>query len=260
MINLALIGVGKWGKNYLTTVSDIPGCQIKYIKTRDYRQLLNKNDIDGAIIATPGSTHFAIASEFLKKGFNLLIEKPLTTNLEEAEKLFDLWNKKSKVLVGITYLYHPAYQELKNQLIEIGRIKSMEFEGLNSPIRDDIPVLWDWGPHAVSLFLDLVKSEVTKVRGNGQIDQANLELEFKNGVKASAKMSWVYPQKVRKLKVVGSKKTVEINFNQPVTEPPLTLELKEFISAIEKDTPITSNLKLGIEVTKILSRAQQSIS
>ena len=260
MVTLALIGVGKWGKNYINTAQNITGCKIKYTRTRDYPDLLTKNDIDGVIIATPGSTHFSIASEFLKKGFKLLIEKPLTTNLEEAEKLFNLWtNKKPKVLVGITYLYHPAYQKLKDQLEEIGQIQSMEFQGLSSPVRDDIPALWDWGPHAVSLFLDLVKSEVTKIKGNGQRDQANLELEFENGVKAYAKMSWIYPEKVRKLKVVGSKKTTEVDFSQPITQPPLTQELKEFISAIEKNTPIISDLELGVEVTKILSEAQQSI-
>lgn len=260
MINLALIGVGKWGKNYISTVSSIPDCQIKYQRTRDFADLLDKDDIDGVIIATPGATHFEISSQFLEKGFNLLIEKPLTTSLQEAEALLNIWtDQKPKVLVGITYLYHSAYQQLKSRLVEIGQIKSLEFQGLSSPIRDDIPALWDWGPHAVSLFLDLVKSPISKVSGQGQRGQANLEIEFENGVKATAQMKWVHPEKVRKLKIVGSQKTLEIDFSQPVDEPPLTVELKEFISAIKKNTPISSTLEFGVEVTKVLSQAEQSV-
>ncbi len=261
MINLALIGVGKWGKNYLSTVENIPDCQIKYTRTRDYQDLLYKDDIDGVIIATPGSTHFAIASEFLKKGFNLLIEKPLTTNFEEAEKLLDLWtDKKPKVLVGITYLYHPLYQELKNKISEIGEIKSLSFEGLSSPIRDDISILWDWGPHAVSLFLDLVKSPVSKASGEGQRDKASLSIEFENGVKAVVQMKWIHPEKVRKLIVAGDKKTIEVDFSQPALVPPLTVEVKEFISAIKNNTPITSDLEFGVKVTKILFSIDSKIS
>ena len=261
MINLALIGVGKWGKNYLSTVENIPDCQIKYTRTRDYQDLLSKNDIDGVIIATPGSTHFEIASQFLSKGFNLLIEKPLTTNLEEAEKLLTIWqDKKPKVLVGITYLYHPLYQQLKNKISEVVEIKSLNFEGLSSPIRDDIPVLWDWGPHAVSLFLDLVKSPVSKVNGEGQKDKASLSIEFENGVKAFAKFSWTYPEKARKLKVVGTNKTVAVDFSQPATVSPLTVEVKEFVNAIKNNAPITSDLEFGVKVTRILSAIDSKIS
>lgn len=261
MITLALIGVGKWGQNYITTTKNLADCQIKYTRTRDFSDLLDKGDIDGVIIATPGSTHFQIASQFLEKGFNLLIEKPLTTDLMEAEKLLEIWgNSKPKVLVGITYLYHPAYRELKSQLMELGEIQSLEFEGLSSPVRDDIPALWDWGPHGVSLFLDLVKSKVSKVSSQGQRDKVDLELEFENGVRAFAKFSWTYPEKVRKLKVFGSKRTMEVDFSQPVPEPPLVLEVKEFIDAIKNNSPITSGLEFGVEVTKVLAAIDSKIS
>lgn len=261
MITFALIGLGKWGKNYLSTVQNIPNCQIKYVKTRDYQDLLIKDDIDGVIIATPSSTHFEIACQFLEKGFNMIVEKPLTTSIKQAEKLLTVWQEeKSVVLVGFTYLYHPAFQHLKNNLSKLGEVQSISFEGLNSPIRHDVSVLWDWGPHAVSLFLDLVKSPVAKISARGQRDQASLELEFKNGVKAKAKMKWVHQEKVRKLVVVGSNKTVEVNFSQTTSELPLLREIKEFINAIKNNTPITSDLKFAVEVTKVLSEAERSLT
>ena len=85
MITLALIGKGKWGSKYLEVVEKIPDCIIKYVKTRDYKDLHNYSDIDGIIIATPDSTHARIIEEFPSK--YLLVEKPLTTSLKEARKI-----------------------------------------------------------------------------------------------------------------------------------------------------------------------------
>ena len=259
MTNLALIGVGKWGRNYLSAVKDIPNCQIKYTRTHEYQDLLEKDDIDGVIIATPASTHFEIASEFLQKGFNLLIEKPLAANSSEAEKLYELWTKtKPKVLVGLTYLYNQNYQKMKLKLPEIGQIKEIVFEGLSSPVRNDVNILWDWGPHVVSLFLDLVQKPVSKINYSGQKDSGNLELEFDSGIKASSYMQWINPEKIRMLKIIGETGELQVDFSLPNPTPPLTIELMEFVDAIRENKPITSGIKLGVEVTDILTEASDS--
>src|SRR3989344_6498148 len=124
MITLSLIGAGKWGKNYINTIHSLSFCELpdSYIKTKNYKELLNFNNIDGVIIATPASTHFQIAKAFLEKGFNVLIEKPLTTSYKAALKLYRIAEKtKSTVMVGHIFLYNPAFLKVKELIKSIGK-------------------------------------------------------------------------------------------------------------------------------------------
>lgn len=302
MVILALIGAGKWGQNYLRSASQLNTCVIKYvcaqrqetlkllpdryIKTLSINDLAKKNDIDGFIIATPGSTHFEIAKYLLSLGRNLLIEKPLTADYNQALILQKIWQvKKPKVLVGHTYLYNPAYKIFKKFYKDVGAVKSINFEGLSSPERKDSSVIWDWGPHPISMLIDLIKQPIKKVRAQGLIKNSNTKLydtvyatlQFMNGIKASIHISWQGSDKVRKLIVEGRDKKIEfddtntnqrkiliqIPNNQPwypnyKSEPALNYELLEFAVAIQDSKKITSDINLGVEVTRILSAIEQS--
>lgn len=301
MVTLALIGAGKWGQNFLHSVDSLDNCIIKYIcvqsqKTLDslsnkytkitsVDELLNY-DIDGVIIASPASTHFEIAKKFLKQGFNLLIEKPLTTDYTQALELHKLWQtKKTKVLVGHIYLYNPAYQTFKKLFGSIKRVRSIHFEGLTSPVRKDVSVIWDWGPHPVSLILDLVKQPVVKVRASGSIkypdsnlyDTFNASISFANGIETSIRISWFGSHKVRKLSVKGENENIELDDtntnnkkillyqpNKPLQYPKykpgtaLTNELIEFVAAIQGLKKITSDINFGVSVIKVLSAMERS--
>lgn len=317
MINLALIGTGKWGRNYLSTIKAFPNCRIKYIcssKTTNpqgqkgdyvivanYRELFKFKDIDGVIIATPGSTHYQIAEEFLKEGLNLLIEKPLVTKYNDSLKLRELKNKTtSKILVGHVYLFDPAYIKAKELLKDIGPVKSTSYEaGNNGPFRTDMSVLWDLGPHAISLILDVCNKTPYQIIAwgfeglrpkTGLFDLVALRLKFSDQNDAFIRLNWLSPIKRRELIIVGSKSTIVYNDLLPSRvilyenmgpdiigrdlvkkEPsikypsynhrlPLEAELGEFIDAIKKNRGINkSNLDFGIKVTKILHLAEQSI-
>lgn len=238
MINLALIGLGEWGKNYLATVKAFPDCRIKYICSRrlkgfsrpdndyimvtDFRELLKYKDIDGVIIATSGSTHFQIAREFLARGFNLLIEKPLATDYKSALRLKALKDKTTaKVLVGHIYLFDPAYLRAKKLLKQIGSLRHVSYEAVNNgPFRSDMSVLWDLGPHAISFLLDLYEQDPIKIQAwaqdclrpkNKLFDVVNLKMEFPDSCSASVKISWLSPVKRRELIVVGAKSTLVYN-------------------------------------------------
>ncbi len=301
MVNLALIGAGKWGQNYLKTAQKLSSiCQVKYVCTRsqkiagalpnqfikikNYQDLFRYKDLQGVIIATPGSNHFTIAKDFLSRGYNLLIEKPMVTNYNDSLTLYKLWKKtKPKVLIGHTQIYNPAYQKVKTLIKEIGTIKSIDFEGLLSLERDDMSVIWDWGPHPVSLSLDLVQEPVIELSCNASITEpgdklyktANIHLLFKNQLKANFRISWLGSQRTRKLIIVGTKgqiifddvaedKKIQIDNQTGIKYPsydleyPLIKELEEFILSITEDQKITSDFKLGVEVTKILDLCQQS--
>jgi len=317
MINLALIGLGDWGKNYLSTIKAFPNCRIKYlcstsstnlqifkkdyIVTTNFKELLKFQDIDGVIIATPGSTHYQIAEEFLKKGFNLLIEKPLVTKYNDSLRLKELKNKTtSKILVGHVYLFDPAYIKTKKLLKDIGSIKSISYEAENNgPFRTDMSILWDLGPHAISLIMDIYDKAPYQIMAwglenlrpkTGLFDLVTLRLKFSDQNEAFIKLSWLYPIKRRELIIVGSKSTLVYNdlltnrvilfenmgpdikgdnlikklpnIKYPSYERrlPLEVELGEFIEAIEKNQDINrSNLDFGIKVTKILHLTEQSI-
>lgn len=235
MIQLALIGVGSWGKNYISTVESIPDCRIKYlcaktpkrlqkiqgdfIKTTNYKELFKYRDIDGIILATPNSTHFEIAREFIKRGHNLLIEKPMTQDLSQAKKLLDLQNKSgSKVLVGHTYLFDPAYKKTKEIVKTLGKIRYISYEGSNDgPYRKNTSTFWDVGSHAISLCLDIHRRKVISVSswgldtlkpGSSHYDLAVIRLVFSDGTKAFIKITWLFPLKRRELAIIGNKNTI----------------------------------------------------
>lgn len=318
MINLALIGLGNWGKNYLSTINAFPDCRIKYlcstspislqpykkdyVITTDYKELLKYDDIDGVIIATPGSTHYHIAEEFLKKDYNLLIEKPLATTYTDSVKLNKLRNKTTgKILVGHVYLFDPAYIKTKELIKDIGEIKSISYEAENNgPFRSDMSILWDLGPHAISLILDIYNKSPNKILAWGfenlrpklkLFDLISIRLKFFDQNDVFIKLSWLYPIKRRELIIVGSKSTIIYNDLLPnritlyenigpdvqgqnlikkipnIKYPsyehklPLEIELGEFIKSIKGNKDISrSNLDFSIKITKILHLAEQSIN
>lgn len=303
MVNLALIGSGKWGQNYLKmskgssdiyrikyvcakSQSTLDSLSSEFVKVSDYHKLFEYNDIQGVIIATPATTHFEIAKEFLLRGFSLLIEKPMVTNYKDAVALYELWERnKQKVLIGHTQLYNPAYQEVKKLITKIGSIKSLIFEGYVSPKRTDMSVIWDWGPHPVSMSLDLLKTPLIAVSCKGSIskwgsslyDTAKIELLFEGQISANFSISWFGEQKKRQLTIEGTKGKIilddavldkklriynngEIKYPQYNSDAPLTEEIKAFISAITKGQTINSDIKLGLQVAKILSICEKSAS
>lgn len=306
MINLALVGAGVWGKNYLSTIRFFPNARIKYIcsqseaslgtidgdyiKTTDYLDLLDKQDISGVIIATPSVTHYKIAKAFLERGFNILIEKPLALQYRQAKELKEIAEKtKLKVLVGHVYLFDPAYQALKSLIPELGNLESIHFQGLNNSPENNLPVLWEYGPHPISLCLDLTLKEITKLeaRGSDELEgnpgvfrTVSINLKYIDGVEAFIKLSWLTQSKKRELLVVGSKgelrysdlenpkiflKKKKLNENhlfypKYADIKPLEAELRYFIESISKDKKIRiSGIESAVEVIRLLALADKSI-
>ncbi|KKQ83424.1 MAG: Oxidoreductase domain protein [Candidatus Daviesbacteria bacterium GW2011_GWF2_38_7] len=303
VITLALIGTGKWGRNYLHTAKNIKDIEIKYIcsqtqksldslpnsyiKTLTINDLLKNKDIDGFIIATPISTHFDIAKKLLALNHNLLIEKPLTANYDRALQLQRIWKiTKPKVLTGHLYLYNPAYRRVKTLFKKIKSVKSINFEGVCSPIRKDASVIWDWGPHPVSIILDLVKSQIIKVKAIGSINQSRnnlydtvkFKMLFANNLEAVINISWFGTHKIRKLTIEGTDEKIEFDdtniSNQKITyyklnQPPqypkyekgaaLTAQLLEFVMAIRGLQKITSDMNTGVLIVKVLSAIEKSV-
>lgn len=235
MITLALIGFGRWGQNIFRTLEGIPRCMVKYVAderrtstrglpkgtthTSDWHTLLRRSDLDGVLIATPASTHAAIARPFIARGIPTFIEKPLTTSLRDALALERLATRTgAPVMVGHVHLYHPAYQVVRRYARRAGRTRFILAEGMNQgPLRHDVSCLWDWAPHDLALALDLLPSPPVAVRAWGEAllrprtplyDVAFLEVRFRNGVRLFGTYSWLAPAKRKRLTIVGARDTI----------------------------------------------------
>src|SRR2546430_14704810 len=152
-------------------------------------------DVDGVVIATHVRTTYQLAKEALLHGKHVLVEKPLTANVAEAEELVALAEKQQRILmVGHTFEYNPAVNELRKfiQSGDLGKIYCVEAERVNLGLfRSDINVIWDLAPHDISILLYLFgkKPERIRVQAHAHIqrhihDVAHLDLEFTEGMTA----------------------------------------------------------------------------
>ena len=237
-LRFGIIGWGYWGPKIARNLDSLAGATVAMVADSDVRRLENspsslasivnqhivktttqaedvfRSDVDGVVIATPVRTHYALAKQALLHGKHVLVEKPLTANVAEAEELVALAEELHLTLmVGHTFEYSPAVNELRKlvQSGDLGRIYSIEAERLNLGLfRSDINVIWDLAPHDVSILLYLLgkKPDVMKVQAHAHLqrgihDIAHLDLGFASGMTAHVHVSWLHPCKVRRVTVIG---------------------------------------------------------
>ena len=295
-VRLAQIGLGAWGKNIEKTLRALPGCTLAYTAAEDWRELLEKKDIDGAVIATPPATHAVIALPFLERGLPVFIEKPMTGSLKDALAIKAAARASgAPVMVGHLHLYSPAYRKTKELARDTGNIQLIVSRGHNKgPYRSDYSAMWDWAPHALSMILDIVGEMPAAVSawgvsptrpGSNLWDFAQIKLDFAGGMTAFVTSSWLMPTKCKQLTVVGEKKSLvyedtklenkislyedkEVSYPGYGVEMPLTEELAAFVrmvaekpfdSAQGKEKPL-SGLEEGLNVIRILDAAERSIA
>jgi len=240
-LKFAQIGVGNWGKNifrnfyYLPNVemvrasdlndqilqgieSNFPGVET----TKDAASILNDPSIDAVVIATIPETHFELASQALKNGKHVFVEKPMTLVSRESEILVELAEKNNlKLMVGHILEYHPAYLKVKDYLDsgELGDVRYLYSTRVNlGVVRKKENALWSLAPHDISIALMLLGKNPSRVVCTGQSylqprieDVAFATVHFPDGKMAQLHVSWLDPHKIRKLTVVGSKKMVVLD-------------------------------------------------
>ncbi len=300
MVHLALIGSGNWGKQYIRSIASRDDCQLRYIASPhitsdhgipnkytnvvDYRKILSNKEIDGVIIASSLDTHFTIASDFLKNGHNVLVEKPMTTKYKDAIKLKKLViEKKNTLMVGHLYHYNPGFQTLLKHREKIGSYRFIQTAAGKADCFSAHPsALWEWGPHDVAMCLEVVGEMPVAVSAHAgyikeKIDfQVFVTMYFQNNIKAFLHLGWCFPRKKRVFTLTGSKgqlvfddvekKVAWDNGKGKIlitthTDPqPLQEELSEFIRAIKQKNEPETGVEEGIRVVKILQQAEASIS
>lgn len=231
-LRFGIIGWGYWGPKIARNLNSLPHSMITMVADLDVHRLttvplgqplvqvttqvgqLLRSDVDGVVIATPVQTHYQLAKEALVCGKHVLVEKPLTTSIAEAEELVALARQQQRVLmVGHTFEYSPAVNELRKlvQSGDLGKIYCIEAIRVNLGLfRRDINVIWDLAPHDISILLYLLgkKPERIGVQAHAHLqsrihDIAHLDLGFADGMTAHIHVSWLHPCKIRRVTVIG---------------------------------------------------------
>jgi UDP-2-acetamido-3-amino-2,3-dideoxy-glucuronate N-acetyltransferase len=244
--NIAVIGSGYWGKNLVRNFDQLGALKLICDKNEHtlsqfkdqypevdvcmaYSDVLNRDDIQGVVIATPAETHYRLAKEAILAGKNVYVEKPLVLDEKEGEALIALAKKHNRVLmVGHLLQYHPAFIRLKDLVKggELGRINYIYSNRLNlGKIRREENVFWSFAPHDISMILTLAGELPDKVSATGGCylhqtiaDVTTTHLEFSSGLKAHIFVSWLHPFKEQKLVVVGDKKMAVFDDTKPWEE------------------------------------------
>ncbi|PYO86486.1 MAG: gfo/Idh/MocA family oxidoreductase, partial [Gemmatimonadetes bacterium] len=242
-LKIGVIGAGAWGRNHVRTVAGLAEGELAAVcdtdqkvrerLSRQYPGALVTGDVpallgavDAVIVASPATTHAAVAQQVLEAGKPVLVEKPFALNVRDAEAVAKQGAQRGiPVLAGHLLVYHPAVQRLR-ELVQTGELgKVFYLYGLRvnlGQVRKDENALWSFGPHDVSVALYLLGEEPVRVAAHGKSylqpaieDVVFLTMEFASGVLAHVQLSWLDPHKERKLTVVGAKKMVVFDDMEP---------------------------------------------
>lgn len=238
MINVSVIGSGYWGPNLIRNFAELDLADLKSVcdlredrlgiisksyptvtTTTDYKEVFADTGVDAVVLATPAATHYSLVKKALLSNKHVMVEKPLALKTSECKELINLATERTKVLmVGHTFIYNDAVNFLKNYIDsgELGKVFYLYSQRLNlGRIRHDLNAMWNFAPHDVSIVLHLLDEKPIRVSAKGLTyiqegieDVVFINLDFPSGVTAHIHVSWLDPQKVRRMTVVGDKRMV----------------------------------------------------
>lgn len=283
-IRIGVIGVGDFGRNHVRVLHELAGAELiglcdadperaRQIAAEfstdaytDVNQLMEQ--IDAACVAAPTVSHAKLATQLLENGVDVLVEKPMTSTLAEADALIATAKRKGRILqVGHLERFNPAVVAVKRIVtrplfFEVHRL------GIFSPRSLDVDVVFDVMIHDLDILLSLLNSPARDIQAVGipvltdKVDIAHARIEFESGAVANVTASRVSTERVRKLRFFQAREYVSIDYTrQDVTrirvvgegsqpaidfeklptelEEPLKAELRSFVAAVrERKTPL----------------------
>jgi predicted dehydrogenase len=233
-LRAAVVGVGYFGSRHVDKWAALDDVELAYVVDRDgdlARKIARKHGalpaidcaeiagkVDVASVAVPTQHHFGVASALLDAGIHVLVEKPLTPTLEEADALVAAAEARGLELrVGHLERFNPALMAVRDRIV---RPRFMECHRLApfKPRSTDVDVVLDLMIHDIDIILSLVPAEVAEVRASGvpvltdSVDIANARIEFTDGCVANVTASRVSAKSMRKLRVFQPDTYVSIDF------------------------------------------------
>ena len=244
-IKIGVIGCGYWATNIIKSLEE-ENFKNVYVFDFDKKKLINikskffflqicnslneilSKKLDCVLLVTPTSTHYSLGKVILKKNFNLFIEKPSTLKSQHLKELINISKKKKLILMsGYIYIYNTYIQYIKKIINtkKLGTIKYIYFERSNlGPIRNDTSCLWDLASHDLSTAMYLLKNKpkISYVKTynflkKNLFDISSVGLDFKK-TKVEIRSSWLNPEKIRKIIIIGEKKMLQFDEMEPVNK------------------------------------------
>jgi predicted dehydrogenase len=236
MINVGIIGYGYWGPNLVRNFFSNNKCNVLKVADKNPKRLevlkkfypsieavsdaydiINDNNIDAVVIATPVSSHYELAKASLLNNKHVLVEKPFTLNLKEAEELVSISEKNKRVLmIDHVFVYNPAVIRMKELIKngDIGDLRYYDAVRINLGLfQQDVNVLWDLAVHDISILLYIYEKKPLSLSATGVSHLKNsleniayITLFYDNDFIAHINVSWVSPVKIRRIIVGGSSK------------------------------------------------------
>lgn len=327
LTNVAVVGCGYWGVNYIRVFSELQKAKVALVAdassarlevvrerfplistTLNWKEIAENRWVDAVVIATPAATHFQIAREFLRAGKHVLLEKPLTTTVEDGEALIGVCAETNRILmVGHTFLFNPGIHKIKQLMSssDFGKVYYLHATRTNmGPIRQDVNALWDLAAHDVAIFNELLGTQPvcvsaigSKVLGSDREDVVFATMTYPGGTIANLHVSWVDPNKVREIVVVGGQRRIVFDdlrnlervriFEKGVapeleadsfgeyrllmrdgdiisprvdTSEPLKNQSSHFLDCVQSGTQPISDGRNGLDVVKVLVALTKSIA
>jgi predicted dehydrogenase len=327
-LNVAVAGAGGWGRNLVRVFASLEGCSLRavcdlnqkvldghrsalpgVVLTQNLDEVLRDRSIDALVVAVDAPAHHAVAKAALEAGKHVLVEKPLTVDVEHAQELTALAARvERQLMVGHLLIYHPAMALVK-QLCdggELGDVHYLYSQRLNlGIIRSNENAWWSLAPHDIALALWLFGQSPSSVVATGASylqtdkgieDVVFAQLGFPDGRMAQIHVSWLDPNKMRKLTIVGSKRmlvfddtvadekvrlydkgaaprpgytsyeagvavrTGDIRIPNIAMKEPLALECAEFRDCILEKRPPRTPGQAGLDVVRVLDAGARSLA
>jgi len=325
-VGLAQVGIGYWGRNLLRNFSRLRDCEVLAVFDADeqvlaeisrdypgarraasYDDLLLTDGVEAVVIATDTPHHFDLAKKALAAGKHVFVEKPMTQTVAEAEELVRMAEAGDlRLMVGHLLLYHPAYRYVQDAASggRLGDVYYLYAVRANLGIvRQQENVLESLAPHDIAIALAMLPGKPGGVSAQGSAylqpgieDVCFTSVFFDGGSLAHLHSSWLDPNKIRKMTVVGSEKMAvvddlegrekvriydrdlpaenahyadfagaisvragDIVIPKVDSSEPLRLECAHFVECVRSGRRPRTDGRSGLDVMRILSAAQVSL-
>jgi predicted dehydrogenase len=315
-----MAGAGRWGRHLLRTFAALPASDLRWIcdanpdilgeraaalpaarPTTEFGDLLADPELEAVVLATPVPTHHDLARQALEAGKHVFVEKPMTFSAAEARDLREVVQRTGRTLmVGHLLRYHPGVVKLR-ELIDAGELGDVRYVYGNrvnlGTIRPDENALWSLGVHDVSVVLHLLGDEPDEVSARGECyvrptvqDVVFGYIHFPAGQIGHLHLSWLDPDKLRRMTVVGTRRMAVFDDMEPdrkvtvhdkgeirmpegristhtgdvwspridMTEP-LRLECEHFLECVRTGEEPRTGVEEGVRVVEVLEAMQRSL-
>jgi predicted dehydrogenase len=300
-IKTAVIGVGYLGEKHAGIYHKLPDTELVGVVDIDLKRAkkiaglyrtayadkltnLSSKQPEAVSIAVPTDRHFAVASNVIKKNIHVLLEKPITPTLKEAEILLKLSHSRNIIFqIGHIERYNNVVKEL-TKIIDSPRFIECHRLGPYQPRGTEVGVVLDLMIHDLDVILNLVNSEITRIDAVGVSvlsnyeDIANVRIIFKNNCVANITASRISPERLRKIRIFQKNAYISVDYMQQemdiylktknkiikkekmiTKQPPLKTEIIEFINCIRhKKEPLT-NAKKSKEALELALKISRKI-